>query len=244
MSNALKFTKEGTITLILELISNENNTIKLKFFVNDTGIGLNNDMVNKIFNEFEQADNSTTRNYGGTGLGLTISKRLVELMGGEIWVESTKDKGSQFIFTIELENRENNNLEEKSYLFPLTNQNKLQGKHLLIAEDDQINQLVISGILESIGISVDIVNNGEEALNIFTKGKYDLILMDTHMPIMNGIIASQNIRNIDAHIPILSLSVAVLKEDQEKTKEAGMNGHISKPITKDILIKALLKFIK
>ena len=379
LSNAVKFTHEGQITLKIEKIA----TSRYKFEVQDTGIGLNEDEQKKLFQSFSQADGSTTRKYGGTGLGLTISKQLVELMNGKIWVESQKGKGSSFIFEIDLKENENHLNQYKKFpnkkllivddnpswheilrntleLFDievfsaysgneaieLTNgcknhfdlilmdwympqldgintaikinkncykndiktpptiimissyrqelianeaknagidiflqkpinpsvlndilsniflgdikndySNKikenslredislLKGSKLLLVEDNKINQEIVLGLLEHSQINIDIANNGVEAIELYEKNPYELILMDLQMPVMDGIEATKKIRQKDKNIPIVALTANAMQEDIENTKEAGMNAHLNKPIEVNKLYETILKYI-
>jgi len=375
LSNAVKFTYEGEIILSVKKINNN----RIKFEVKDSGIGLTEDYLSKIFHSFTQADTSTTKTYGGTGLGLTISKQLVELMNGKIWVESKLHKGSNFIFEIELLNvplkkpytifenkkalviddhrswlsvfshqlnsfglevdcvtngknaiktlKENQKiydlilidldvpeLEEietlkiihKNFyhekqkvilvsahhvnvfddLFKDTNicsfiykpisplelnelllkiflgnlnqtqplhltynndlQHKIQtlkGSKILLVEDNKINQEVIVELLKDSGIKIDIAADGFEAIKEFEKNNYELILMDIQMPILDGYEATKEIRKQNKEIPIIALTANAMKEDTKKTKDAGMNQHLNKPIEVDKLYETLLKFI-
>ena len=384
IGNAIKFTEVGEIKLNIKKIANE----KYRFEVIDTGIGLNKDEQERLFQSFSQADESTTRKYGGTGLGLTISKQLVELMDGEIWIESKKDIGSKFIFEIPLKEKENqiafeqfsgkkilivdnynsnhqmlsdilrkfsiktdhaydaqdalqktyecevvydlilmnwdlpetngieatqiiqkmcNNCSQKSsckkvlpscvimtssfnkeiirksardagidiflqkpinplYLNDLLSKiflNKssikehldtskkieniqfISGNKILLVEDNEINQDIILGLLEDSGITIDVANNGLEAVNIIRNNlnSYKLILMDIQMPIMDGYEATKHIQELNDSIPIIALTANVMKQDIEKAKQIGMSGHLKKPIEIQKLYSVLIKYI-
>ena len=217
------------------------------------GIGLTDDQMSKLFKSFNQADESTTRKYGGTGLGLTISKQLVELMGGKIWVESEIGVGSNFIFEIDLKelsniydkDLENSGDSSATDLKLLEDKiNELSGTKILLAEDNELNQEIIKYSLEDEGIIVDIANNGQEAVDMTRKNSYDLILMDIQMPIMDGLEATIIIRNENRSIPIIALSANAMKEDVEKTEAVGMNGHLTKPIGFTMLYETILKHVK
>ncbi len=243
ISNAVKFTKRGKITLIINKISDT----KLRFEVKDTGIGLDKSKIENIFDSFIQADGTITRDFGGSGLGLSISKKLVELMGGKIWVESQKDKGSSFIFEITLlevafsksRNNNSNKLNTKEDI------KVLGGSNILLVEDNNINQDIIIGLLEGSGINIDIANNGQEAIEMFKINpiKYELIFMDLQMPVMDGFEATSIIRKFNRKIPIVALTANALKSDIEKTKEAMMCDHLNKPIDVEKLYFTLLKYI-
>jgi len=237
VNNAIKFTSKGYININIE-----NSGDDFTFKVCDSGIGMNEFEQSKLFEAFTQADGSTTRKYGGTGLGLSISKQLVELMGGKIWVESQENKGSTFGFTLKLPKAKN---DIKTTHEEFANINTLDGSNILLAEDNKINQEIIIGLLENSGINLDIANNGKEAVDIFTsnKDKYELILMDLQMPIMDGYEATKQIRAISKDIPIIALTANAMKEDIEKTKLSGMQEHLNKPIEVEKLYSTLLKYI-
>ncbi len=237
LGNAIKFTNNGDIYITITKVDDD----KLRFEVRDTGIGLSDAQQRKLFKSFSQADNSTTRKYGGTGLGLAISKELVELMGGKIWVESKEGVGSSFIFEIELK--------EITPELSKTNQEKIEfdknilhAKKILIAEDNHTNQLVLLGLLEDYVKEIDIANNGQEAVDMFEKGKYEFILMDLQMPVMDGYEATKLIRNIDKDIPIIALTANAMKEEIEKTEAVGINEHLVKPVDIEKLFTTLSKY--
>ncbi len=244
-SNAVKFTTKGEVSLFVDRIK-EN---RFRFEVKDTGIGLTKIEQKKIFRAFSQADGSTTRDYGGTGLGLTISKQLVELMNGKIWVESEYGVGSSFIFEIELEEAKENIKAIDLNIKPIkTNKrlkkdiNLLKNCKILLVEDNQINQEIITGLLENSKIKLDIASNGKEAIDKFKPNIYTLILMDIQMPIMDGYEATKLIRQKDREIPIIAITANAMKEDIEKTKQYGMNSHINKPINVEKLYETILKY--
>ena len=244
VGNAIKFTKQGSIDINVTLIHEDNYHKKLKFSIKDSGMGMNQETQENIFKEFTQADNSITRKYGGTGLGLAISKQLVNLMSGDIWVESHEGVGSTFIFSATFGKAEK---QEYKIIQPSLelNTDALKNAHILLVEDNEINQIVATGMLENLEIIVEIANNGKEAVQMIKAGKkYDLILMDLQMPIMDGFEATKHIKKIDKYIPIIALSAAVMQEDVIKTSEAKMSAHLAKPINQNELIRTLLEFIK
>ena len=240
IGNAIKFTKFGKV----ELDVSRQNDNKVKFIVSDTGIGLTQKQILKLFQNFTQTEKSIAREYGGTGLGLSISKQLVELMNGKIWCESELGVGSKFIFEIELPKGDESKI-IKNKKIDLNQINTLKGSNILLTEDNKINQEIILGLLENSGINIDIANNGVEAIELMklNQDKYELIFMDLQMPIMGGIEATKIIRELNQNIPIIALSANVMKEDIDKTKEAGMNEHLTKPIEIEKLYKTLLKYI-
>ena len=245
LGNAVKFTSKGEISLTVKKAGDN----KIRFEVKDTGIGLSKEQTGKLFKAFSQADSSTTKKYGGTGLGLAISKQLVELMNGKIWVESKIGEGSKFIFDIELKKLDDT--EVLSNINDETQKNKdlqkeirtLKGSRILLAEDNKVNQEIIIILLEESGIKIDLAADGFEAIEKFKGNNYELILMDIQMPIMDGYEATKTIRETDKDIPIVALTANAMKEDIEKTKAAGMNKHLNKPIEVEELFRTLLEFI-
>ena len=242
LNNAIKFTNTGKVEL--QIIDKPNNYVEFK--VKDTGIGINLEKQQDIFNSFSQADGTTTRKYGGTGLGLSISKQLVELMGGRIWLESIVGVGSSFSFKLKL---------EKSICSSIENDNTINSKEqeiailkdkiILLVEDNQTNQEIVVGLLEQSGVTIDLASNGEEAVKMFkeNKNRYQLILMDIQMPIMDGYEATKIIRAEDKQIPIIALSANAMVSDKKKTKAIGMQEHLNKPIQVDKLYTTLQKYL-
>ncbi len=239
MNNAIKFTDNGRVELSIKRVNNN-----IRFTITDTGIGLSKEQIAKLFQSFTQGDGSTTRKYGGTGLGLSISKQLVELMNGKIWCESELGVGSKFIFEIELEKGDESKVIENKKI-DLNQINTLKGNNILLVDDNKTNQEIILGLLENSKINIDIANNGAEAVSLFksNQDKYELILMDLQMPIMGGIEATKIIRVLNQDIPIIALTANAMQEDVIKTKQAGMNKHLNKPIEVEKLYKILLKYI-
>lgn len=236
ISNAIKFSPENS-EVIVDLSYKDK---QLYVSVKDKGIGISEEAKRRIFNAFEQAETSTTRSFGGTGLGLTISKKLVELLGGEISVEGEVGQGSVFSFYVDApESKESvaDPIEEREYQF--------EG-HVLVAEDNKTNQMLIKILLDEMGIDYKVVDDGKEAVQAFLDEDFDLILMDINMPKMDGIEATQQIRkaNKDTNtVPIIALTANAMKEDVQKYLKAGMNGHISKPIDNTLLAKELSRFL-
>ena len=242
ISNAIKFTEEGTILLLVTGVDN-----KISFSVKDSGIGLKEEQLETLFEEFTQADMDTTRKYGGTGLGLAISKNLVEMMGGKINVSSEYGVGTTFSFSLELlESLQSDTQEVKEKaLDELEDEvNQLQNVTILVAEDNKMNQTLVTMILEDSQLSLEFAQDGEMAVDMFKRKSYDLILMDIQMPNMNGYEAASAIREINASVPIIALSANVMQEDIQKSLNAGMNAHLAKPIDTLKLYAELLKFLK
>ncbi len=239
-SNAIKFTSEGEVTMRISLLERSGMDMILRVEVKDTGIGIAAEDQARIFDSFSQADGTTTRKYGGTGLGLTISRSLTHLLGGRMSVESELGKGSTFIFTFRAEQGFEADLEEKN----ATQQRTLPHMHVLLVEDNEINQEIALAILNSMGIEVSLATNGVQGVEAFVQGNFDLVFMDIQMPLMDGITAAQRIRNSQhpaaKSTPIIAMTAHAMTGDKEKSLEAGMNDHITKPIDVDELYNTLL----
>ena len=247
--NAVKFTNEGRIDISIRKIEvSSNKEVKLKFIVKDTGIGVSEDKTNVLFRSFSQVDTSNTRKFGGTGLGLAISKSLVELMAGEIWVESVEGEGSSFHFTcvlemvgMELDSTEP--AEEKQVEYQKENELRL-----LLVEDYVIGRMIVEQFAKRKGWKVTAVENGKEAVEAFQRMSFDAILMDVQMPIMDGYTATGIIRQIETltnrHTPIIAVTANALKEDREKCLEAGMDDSISKPVEVNEFYEMVEKWTK
>ncbi|MBF0396746.1 MAG: response regulator [Desulfobacterales bacterium] len=244
-NNAVKFTDSGKIIIETTIIREEEKQIILKFSVKDTGIGMNQDQIKKIFQSFTQADLSTTRKYGGTGLGLTISKKLVEMMGGEIIVESEPQKGSSFSFSVSLNKSKNQKKQAKESPIDIQGIN-FSGTKILLVEDNKINQQVAMELLEHKGFLVSIANNGREAIEIINHNTFNAVLMDIQMPEIDGFETTKLIRKISKFVdlPIIAMTAHALSEEKEKCFDSGMNDYVSKPIDPDKLFSTLAKWIK
>ncbi len=243
LSNAIKFTKEGEVSIHIFEEANKG----LRFEVRDTGIGLKKEAISRLFEEFTQADMSTSRKFGGTGLGLSISKHLVGLMGGKIWVESTYGKGSNFIFTLPLEvdeSRKEKSDDEKEHFADLEAKVLLlEDKQILVAEDNKTNQMVLKLLLEKTTLKLDFAEDGLQAVEAFKSKAYDMVLMDIQMPNMNGYEATKKIREFNKETPIVGLSANVMQEDIQKGMQSGMNDYLAKPIEISKLYAVLLKYL-
>jgi PAS domain S-box-containing protein len=239
LNNAIKFTREGHVTLAVrrEATSPEGETIR--FSVVDTGIGIPTAKQDRLFQRFSQVDGSIRREFGGTGLGLAISKRLVELMGGTIGVESEERQGSTFWFTITLPRGEPGAGASSVSSGVATARRKAR---ILLAEDVEVNQEIARAVLESAGHSVDVVSDGSEAVMAVQERAYDLVLMDVQMPLVDGVMATHRIRELDGparDVPIIAMTANVLPEQVAKFRRAGMNGHVGKPFKRDELYGAI-----
>ncbi len=239
VSNAIKFTVRGEVTLVVKSTRVTKEEVDLIFSVSDTGIGITKEDRERLFHSFSQIENSYTRQFGGTGLGLVISKQLLEMMGGRMEVDSEYGRGSTFRFYVTLPI--GNALVTNKKVRPnITKAEK--PLHLLLVEDDKVNQKVIRKMLAERGYSVQEANNGIEAIELFTKNTYDAILMDIQMPKMNGIEAATKIRNLEQegkHTPIIALTAYSLPGDREKFIRLGMDEYVSKPIQMEELFNVL-----
>jgi PAS domain S-box-containing protein len=243
LGNALKFTNEGFVSLSLTLARKENNVNYIKFMVADSGIGIDKCMQKIIFESFSQEDTSTSRKFGGTGLGLAISKQLVELMGGQLEVDSEKGEGSKFFFTLPLPDGDPAKLLER------VNEEiidvDLSDLRILVAEDHKVNQYLIKSIFKNWKVEPDIAENGILAVEMATKKTYDIIFMDKQMPEMGGIEATKIIRqNLKLTTPIIAITAAALNESKEKALEAGMNDYITKPFNADELLRVISCYVR
>ncbi len=301
IENAIKFTSEGRIEVKGFIIKEDIDSVLVRFSIKDTGVGISKDKIKYIFSDFAQEEEDIARSYEGMGLGLSIVKRLLDYLDGDIWVESNKDKGSTFYFEIKLKREIKDKLfhnkkilidakdeliiallkvyiksmgaipvfkeeydisiQEDELTLPLS---KKEIKYILrkkidigrkivthkrvpkilVAEDNALNYKYISTLINSLGMVSENAKNGKEVLEMFEKGKYDLIIMDIQMPIIDGIEATKAIRKMDNQIPIIALTAAAVDEVEEKAKEVGVNEYITKPFAKETLKKTILKYIK
>jgi len=238
ISNAVKFTDEGEVVISVTGHKTVGNKNEIHFQVEDTGIGISEEKMNRLFQVFSQVDASTTRKYGGTGLGLAISRRLVEMMGGRIWVESQIGRGSSFHFTIIVDQEGTMPIKEElqSYQEMDAKNENHKDLRILLAEDNLVNQMVMTRMLNKLGYHADLCANGREVLLALECQPYDLVLMDIQMPEMDGIEASEEIRKRWPEGPkIIALTAYALPEDRDKCLSAGMDDYISKPVKLETL---------
>jgi CheY-like chemotaxis protein len=268
IGNAVKFTCKGKIAVLVETEELSPEHVILHFTVSDTGIGIPANRLQAVFEPFVQADNSTTRKYGGTGLGLTITARLVEMMRGRIWVESEQGKGTQFHFTarfgrrttvlsqqLPATHRPNSNhlrvlvidddeTNRRIQPFPTkATESEVRRLRILVVEDNPINQLLAVRVLQKAGHTVAVADNGQEALLAIARETFDVVLMDVQMPVMDGFQATTKIRQqewgTDRHLPIVAMTAHALTGDGERCRASGMDGYVSKPFITSELFSAI-----
>jgi signal transduction histidine kinase len=257
IDNGYKFTEKGSISVKGIVMRSDPNNVMMKFSVSDTGIGMDEKQLDVIFAAFNQADNSATRRYGGTGIGLTITREIVELMGGTITVDSRKEQGTTFTFTCPFQVPEGTAVQtaegEHSGLKPENpdSQNEvLKGLRVLLVEDNRINAMIAAELLRSVGVDVTLATNGQEAINQFAAAvksrgipAFDLVLMDLQMPVMDGYEATQIIKNTPEYrdTPIYALTAHAFAEERERCRALGMQEHLTKPVDVEKFYEALRK---
>jgi CheY-like chemotaxis protein len=231
LGNALKFTSQGRILLTISLQQKLTDGVIISFTITDTGIGIPEDSLPYIFDNFSQASRDITRRYGGTGLGLAICKQLVQLLGGDISVSSTVGKGTSFEFYLPFGFSSKPVAEQAESDTPRDHSQLLAGKRILVAEDNEINQRLIELVLLNAGADVTMTGNGAEAVGFLKEGnEYDLIIMDLQMPEMDGYTATRYIRNnLHLQTPIIAMTATAMKDEQWQCFESGMNDYMTKP---------------
>ena len=253
IGNAIKFTSQGAVSLRVSLESEDDRAVTLRFLVSDTGIGIPQSRLEAIFDPFTQVDGSTTRRYGGSGLGLSISRQLTEMMGGTISGESLEGEGSHFRFTVcflkqsmvpeDAETAHGDGPAPQQAL-PVISDTLRRKLRILVVEDNSVNQMVALTILKKLGYNADAVANGQEGISALESICYDLVFMDVEMPEMNGYEATRAIRSstsrvLNHEVVIIAMTAHVTQEDRDKCREAGMNGYIAKPIRPEVVFEAL-----
>ncbi|WP_051417302.1 ATP-binding protein [Sediminibacterium salmoneum] len=242
--NAIKFTKRGHVALKMSVLSRDELRLRLLIEVEDTGIGIAQEKQQLIFEQFTQADNSTSRNFGGTGLGLAISKKLLALQGAELKLKSEPNKGSCFYFEISYPILPTQvvHQEEVVHEMPAEETKPLKGKTVLLVEDNEVNILVAKTFLSKWGASIDIAQNGQEAIQLFDEQKHSIVLMDMHMPIMDGYEATRILRERGVKTPIIALTASLPREIEDRIKNTGINDIVVKPFIPSELFKLILHY--
>ncbi|MBF0486164.1 MAG: PAS domain S-box protein [Candidatus Omnitrophica bacterium] len=252
VNNAIKFTHKGGVTISVSVHARQEKECDLLFKVQDTGIGIPKEKQGRIFEVFSQADERTARRYGGTGLGLAISKKLSEMMGGRLWVESEPGQGSSFCFILKFP------ISENAYKAPADTSAQAAADaagaedvgrlRILVAEDNLVNQKIVVRLLERRGWEVVTANNGIEAVDALSKSRFDVILMDDHMPEMSGVEATAIIRTEEKqtgmHVPIIAMTANAMSGDREKYLSVGMDAYVSKPIDREIFFREIVTLVK
>ncbi|HSJ68572.1 MAG TPA: PAS domain S-box protein [Anditalea sp.] len=241
--NAIKFTKKGEVNILVKKVKETDKSITLKFSIKDTGIGISSEKLETIFERFSQGEDSTTRNFGGSGLGLNISKQLIELQNGELKVRSLVNVGSEFYFSLDYKKVDQNNINQKlEILQPETPNGRLS---ILLCEDNVINQRLAYNVIRNFGFEIDIADNGQEGLDKLKIKEYDLILMDLQMPIKDGYQTTIFIReNLKLDIPIIAMTAHSLVGERQKCYDIGMNAYVPKPFKQDELLAKILSVVK
>jgi len=249
LSNAIKFTNAGMVKLHSDITSMTNDTISMHFEIKDSGIGMSSEQIERVFTPFTQAETGTTRIYGGTGLGLPISKNLVEMMGGKLFVESTPGVGSKFSFDLAFSTipRTEEELLERKIGLKEIEKPSFEGE-ILVCEDNVMNQQVIKEHLARVGIATVVAENGKVGVDAVSERiknnhkLFDLVFMDMHMPVMDGLEASAKIRELDSTIPIVAMTANIMADDMDVYKASGMKDCVCKPFTSQELWRCLLKY--
>ncbi|MDE3253607.1 MAG: response regulator, partial [Bacteroidota bacterium] len=238
ISNAIKFTPKGQVNISCHVLENNPSSQKIEITVSDTGIGMDEDFMNNLFEKFIQEDSSYTRKFGGTGLGMSICKYMIDLMGGEIHVTSKKGVGTSVSCIITFEKGTVADLPQEDFI--KVNTNILAGKKILVTDDNEMNRLVATTILKNYGAFITEAQNGLEAIEKIKQTEFDIILMDIQMPVMDGMEATQIIRqSINQKIPIIALTAFAIKGDNVKFLEAGLNDYLSKPFEEHHLLDVI-----
>ena len=248
--NAVKFSESGgVVSLKVELIKENDQQAVVLFSVQDTGIGIPPEQQKKLFQSFSQADSSTTRKYGGSGLGLIISKKIIQRMGGGIWFESEQNTGSTFSFIVPLGKTADNSLHETSGdegdESISQSMSKLHGAKILVVDDNEFNREIVFEYLTSGGITVETASDGQEALELLARNDFDGVLMDCQMPVMDGLEATSRIRAQERFkkLPIIALTANVMTCDLERAVAVGMNDYIAKPFNPETIFMTIAKWV-
>ncbi len=247
VGNAIKFTAQGYVALVVEPRSSTGEALEVRFAILDTGVGISAEVQKRLFRPFTQADSSTTRQFGGTGLGLAISQRIVELLGGEIECESIPGAGSTFSFCLPFAaGRRPERRTGAAIEAPAAGRSERSSSRVLVAEDDEINQLVVLRVLRDLGYRAEAADNGQEVLEALASDAFDLVLMDCQMPVLDGYETTRRIRRQESagrHLPIVAVTAHALKGERERCLNTGMDDYISKPFSEEGLAAVLDRWL-
>ncbi|MCX2760686.1 transporter substrate-binding domain-containing protein [Vibrio sp. Sgm 22] len=244
IGNAIKFTAKGSVALTVAHVKSNEDSLTMKVSVTDTGIGISDENLHKLFEAFSQADTTTTRRFGGTGLGLNISQKLVHAMGGQISVESVLGQGSEFSFVLTLPRASAEELADfKAQELQLDYQIEFKGQRVLLVEDNELNQDLALAFFTRSKLNADLAENGKEAVELAQSNDYDMIFMDLQMPIMDGFEATRLIREFDKDVPIIAMSANVFADAKQRAREAGVTDFLDKPIVIDKAMSLITRYI-
>ena len=243
INNSIKFTKNGDVTLKIKTVKEKNNKITLKFVVQDNGIGIPEDKIANIFDSFSQGSVEINRTYGGTGLGLSIVKKIIEILDSEIHLESKVNKGTKFYFNLDFDKSDLKTISSIETNQVISNEN-LKGKSVLLVEDNKINQMITKKMVENKGMICTIIDNGEDSIVAMQNNKFDLVLMDVHLPGINGTEATAEIRKFDTTTPIVALTAISLNENREMLLSYGMNDVVTKPFAPEHFYNVISSYVK
>jgi CheY-like chemotaxis protein/nitrogen-specific signal transduction histidine kinase len=241
INNALKFTKDGSVRIVAKQESIQDDISNIYFEITDTGIGIEKDKLKTVFESFSQGSVEINRKFGGTGLGLTIVDNLIKLLGGQIKLESEIGKGSTFSFELQFKvNKDQLPIVKKAAIY---DDSIFENKMFLVVEDNSINQMITKKMLENKGIHCEVIDNGEEAIETLRNNKFDMVLMDVHLPGINGTVATKQIREFDTTTPIIAITAISLNENREMLLSFGMNDVITKPFAPEDFYATIAKNI-
>jgi CheY-like chemotaxis protein len=247
IGNAVKFTSEGGVTVRVERGAVVKNHVPISIFVKDTGAGIDDEQRSRLFQPFVQADNSTSRKFGGTGLGLALSRRLARALGGDVRIESSSEKGSEFVvhFDAEIADQQAEPAKmEKATTAGEAKVKRLENMNILVVDDSPDNRTLMSLLLRREGAVVAEAADGEEAVNKALNGDFAIVLMDIQMPEMDGYTALATLRKQDYTRPIVALTAHAMVEERRRTAAAGFNDHVTKPVDQNALVKAILDLVR
>jgi signal transduction histidine kinase/CheY-like chemotaxis protein len=242
INNSIKFTKNGNVTLSIKTVKEKSNKVTLQFVIEDNGIGIPEDKIANIFDSFSQGSVEINRTYGGTGLGLSIVKKIIEILNSEIHLKSKVNEGTQFYFDLEFEKSDSKTISSIETSQVISHEN-LKGKSVLLVEDNKINQMITKKMVENKGMICTIIDNGEDSIIAMQENKFDMVLMDVHLPGINGTEATAEIRKFDNTTPIVALTAISLNENREMLLSYGMNDVVTKPFAPEHFYNVISSYL-